>query len=602
MLRWRLLIGLVSIFVLLLTVGGYSIWLITRLERDIESILKDNYQSIREAHEIRLALLRMNAFYLKGNGEEFHEAGPGPLEERFIPPLENGLTALRLSAGSEVEKAEVEQLAREIEDYLTLFRKGFDLDGDGYVGGFNALRNNLLAQNLKLTATTQRILELNETETLKDQERANKLAGDTVRFLVGAMIVAFAVFIYTYLKLGRSLITPMEDLTRSIDAVRAGNFEQNVPVKSNDELGRLARAFNAMAEELRAYRRETDDTIVRLNRSIRETIAAFPYPVILLDANDEMLVTNQAAEDFLRGINSPDRVPDLIRKYLDITRRTGTDYLPDGLHDASLFRVNEQEVHYLPRVLRIISPDGGVSGAAVILIDVSRFRWLDDVKTNLISTVSHEIKTPLTGIRMILHLLLEKSSGPLTELQQEMVDSACQDCERLLKTLNSLLELSRMEAGRTHLDLQSVPPRELLEEAREAFQTQADAKEVSLSIHADNDLPNVLADRTRMMHVIGNFTSNALKFAPRGSTVRLSADKVGADFVRLSVIDEGPGIPEEYHARIFDKFFRQPGQHSDGVGLGLSIAREIIHAHDGRIGLRSVPNVATRFYCELPIA
>jgi signal transduction histidine kinase/HAMP domain-containing protein len=599
MLRWRLLIGMVSIFVLLMAVGGYSIWLIVRLQADIDSILKDNYESIREAHNIRIEMLRLNIAYLKPKLADALAVGLEPLEARYKPPFERTLLALRLL--SPTEQTDVRKLSDEVGDYLATLRQALTLPPDAQ-NRYDALRTNLQEKNLALTETTERILAHNESAMIAAQAHANTVAADTVKFLIGAMIAAVGALIYTYHRLGRSLITPIEDLTRSIDAVRAQRFEQSLPIHSNDELGRLAKTFNAMAGELRTYRRDMDETILRLNRSLREAIAAFPYPVILLDAGYEIWVTNEAAEAFLKSIDSPSALPASIRERLEAVRLTGVNYLPEGPREALLFRIGEKETHYLPRILRIFSPEGDVAGAAIILIDVTRFRWLDDMKTNVISTISHEIKTPLTGIRMILHLLLEKSGGDLTEMQEEMVQAACDDCERLLTTLNNLLELSRMEAGRTQLDLQPVPPCDLLNDARDAFQIHAVGRNIKLSVHADEKLPHVLADSARMIHVIGNFTSNALKFAPEHSTVRLTADRIGSRFVRLSVIDAGPGIPSQFHARIFDKFFRTPSHRVEGVGLGLSIAREVVHAHDGRIGVESVPNVATRFYCELPLA
>ncbi|MGH8047574.1 MAG: ATP-binding protein [Chthoniobacterales bacterium] len=602
MLRWRLLIGLVSVFVLLLAAGGYSIWLIVRLDRDINSILKDNYESIRYAHNVRLAMLRMNIGILKPTLAQTLAVGEPTLDSRYEPAIKQTLTSLRSLATNPREQAIVKELEVQVTDYLATLHGIYDLPPDAD-GRYQEIRASLPQKNLTLSETTERILAYNEDEMMKAQEHARTVASDTVTFLIGSMIAAVGVFIYTYYMLGKSLVTPIEDLTRSIDAVRTQSFEQNTRVHSNDELGELAKTFNAMAGELRTYRRNTDETILRLNRSLREAIAAFPYPVMLLDADYSIWVTNEAAEKFLKSIESAGELPEPIRKHLETVRARGVDYLPEGPQDALHFRAGEREVHYLPRILRIFSPEGETAGAAVILIDVTRFRWLDDMKTSLISTISHEIKTPLTGIRMILHLLLEKSGGDLTGMQQEMVQAACDDCERLLATLNNLLDLSRMEAGSTHLDLQPVPARELLDETRAAFQIHAANRNISLDVHADDKLPPVLADRARMMHVIGNFTSNAIKFAPENSTVRLTADSIGAgEFVRLSVIDEGPGIPGQFHAKIFDKFFRTPGHRTEGVGLGLSIAREIIHAHDGRIGVESVPNVATRFYCELPAA
>jgi signal transduction histidine kinase/HAMP domain-containing protein len=599
MLRWRLLVGLVSIFVLLLAVGGYSIWLTSRLETDINSILKDNYESIREAHNIRLSVLRLNAAYFKPDVAKVVAVGAAPLEDRYLPPLESTIAALVMLARTPTDKANARKLAGQVGDYIDHMRQVIFLPPDAQER-YNALRSQMLEKNLALTATTEDILASNEAAMLRAQEHARVAARDTVQFLVGAMLVAAAVFVYTFYRMGRSIISPIEDLTRSIEAVRAGQFEHNLPVRSNDELSRLASAFNAMAGELRTRRRDTDETILRLNRSLRETIAAFPYPVLLLDANFAIWVTNEAADDFLESIGEADQLPAPIQQHLDEVRRTRENYLPEGPRESLLFRIGEREVHYLPRILRIFTPEGDFAGAAVILIDVSRFRWLDEMKTNLISTISHEIKTPLTGIRMILHLLLEKSGGDLTPMQLEMVQAACDDCERLLATLNGLLDLSRMEAGRTQLDLKPTPPRDLLERTRAAFQTQADGRHVALAIEADEALPPVLADGDRILHTLGNFTSNALKFAPANSTVHLTADKVTPGFVRFSVIDSGPGIPEQYHASIFDKFFRTPNHHVDGVGLGLSIAREIVQAHDGRIGVQSIPHTSTRFYCELP--
>lgn len=223
------------------------------------------------------------------------------------------------------------------------------------------------------------------------------------------------------------------------------------------------------------------------------------------------------------------------------------------------------------------------------------------MKSDLVATLCHEIRTPLTGIRMVLHLLLERNVGDLTPVQNEMILAARDDCERLLVTLDGLLDLSRIQSGHEQLDLRPVHPRELLDEARLTFQPQAGTRRITLQVEADESLPPVLADRARIGHVIASFTSNALKFAPEGSIVRLVAEEAALR-IRLSVIDSGPGIPQPYHARIFEKFFRLPGSPANGSGLGLSIAREIVQTHDGRIGLESEPHVATRFFCELPIA
>jgi signal transduction histidine kinase len=238
----------------------------------------------------------------------------------------------------------------------------------------------------------------------------------------------------------------------------------------------------------------------------------------------------------------------------------------------------------------------------VVLMDVTRFRWLDEMKTNLLATVSHEIKTPLTGIRMVLHLLLEGRTGDLAPLQQNMVMSARDDCERLLVTLKRLLDLVRVESGAGQLQRRSFQLAESVARVRELFVGAATEKGVDLVVESEPDLPPIEGDVVRIDEVVQNLVSNALKHGPQGEpvTLRLSRKPDGSA-VRLSVIDHGPGVPSAVRGRIFDKFYRVPGQRVDGVGLGLSIAREIVLAHGGRISLANGEG-PTEFQVDLPVA
>ena len=225
------------------------------------------------------------------------------------------------------------------------------------------------------------------------------------------------------------------------------------------------------------------------------------------------------------------------------------------------------------------------------------------MKTNLLSTVSHEIKTPLTGIRMVLHLLMEDRSNHLDEMQKTMVGSANEDCERLLVTLNSLLDLSRAESGTTHLARVPVAMRDSLARSTQLYAGAAESRSIELRIEDDDqDYPEVLADPVRLDEVVNNLVSNAIKHSPEGGTVVVRQSKPDAEHLRISVIDQGPGVPEGSQSRIFERFYRAPGQGADGVGLGLFISREIIRAHEGRIGLSERKDDLTEFYIDVPIA
>jgi signal transduction histidine kinase len=431
---------------------------------------------------------------------------------------------------------------------------------------------------------------------------AEQKSKDSIRLLIIAMISAVIVFVLTYGRLGHSIITPIQNLTKSIRELRSRDFAQSLPVETDDELGALTREFNAMAEELRNFYRETDRKFIELNQVIRAMMTTLPYPLFILGEHDEVSRMNPAAERLMNSLRTNGTMPNQIRKHLAAASVTGPDYRLDDLKQALLFRIDEQEAFFLPRIFPIVLEDGTVFGRALMLVDVTRFRWLDEMKSDLLSTLSHEIRTPLTAIRLVLHLLLEKSVGGLTAAQEEIVITARNDCERLLKTLNSILDLARMESGKSQLDLRPIPATRVVEESYHNFHDQAAALSHPLRIDVSETLPSVYADPERIPLVFSNFLSNALKYSYRDSEIVLKGRNLHSEFVRFSVINSGPGLSEEEQARVFDKFYRGPGHKGEGAGLGLSIARQVVQAHDGRIGVISEPEKKTEFYCDLPVA
>ena len=218
----------------------------------------------------------------------------------------------------------------------------------------------------------------------------------------------------------------------------------------------------------------------------------------------------------------------------------------------------------------------------------------------MISTVSHQLKTPLTSIRMAIYLLLEEKVGPLTEQQVDLLLAAREDSDRLHNILNNLLDISRIESGKTKMEFKA-PPHSLQMEALEPFWRAAHDQGVTLVVDIPGDLPDVWADPTRIYYVFGNLLSNALRYTPPGGTITFSA-RAKEKEVRFSVTDTGKGIPSQYLPRIFEQFFRVPGQEKEtGAGLGLAIVKEIIEAHGGTVGVESQEGKGSTFIFTLKI-
>ncbi len=276
-------------------------------------------------------------------------------------------------------------------------------------------------------------------------------------------------------------------------------------------------------------------------------------------------------------------------------------FLTQAFDQTVTFRYNGEDRAYLPQILPIQDPFGSTLGAAVVLTDVTRFRLLDQIKSDLVATVSHELKTPLTSVRLVLHLLLEETIGPLTPKQTELLIDARDNAERLLNMIEHLLALARLEEGRDSLQFQQEAPQALLQAAADNVRPRAEAKRVELIVNDASQLPPVAADPVRLGHALNNLLDNALTYTDQGGRITLFAD-LDDGVVRLTVADTGVGIPAENLAHVFDKFFRVPDQsRGHGTGLGLAIVREIVQAHGGQIHCESKLGRGTVFRLTLPV-
>jgi NtrC-family two-component system sensor histidine kinase KinB len=601
MLRWKLTLGLLATLIILLLVGVYGVWLFSDLGRAVNNVLRDNYDSIRVCHYVQTGIARLHTFYSRG------ERQYPPLDQpQMLNDMEREFDArfpiLEKNAKNPEEKKLAVELAQSCAEYVGIYRSLFAIVNEGGLADprIPPIRARFPAIALQITELSAQILDRNEQQMLKANRTAERQTKDSVRLLLIAMASALVVFAFTYSRLGRSLIKPIEKLTRSIRELRSRDFEQTLPIAAEDELGALTREFNVMADELRNFYRETDRKIIELNQVVRAMMTTLPYPLFILDNRDQMTRLNPAAERLMDSLNTHGDLPAQVRRHLAEASVTGADYRSDDLKQALLFRIDEQEFYFLPRIFRIVLEDGSAFGRALMLVDVTRFRWLDEMKSDMLSTLSHEIKTPLTGIRLVLHLLLEKSTGDLTPSQEEIVITAWNDCERLLKTLNSLLDLARMESGKHQLNIREFPARRLVDEAYSVWEDRCNSLARPLRREMPTSLPDVLVDTERISLVFENFISNAFKYGFADTEIIICARQINRAYVRFSIINFGSGIMDEEQAMVFDKFYRAPGQNGEGAGLGLSIARQVVQAHEGRIGVLSEVGKITEFYFDLP--
>ncbi len=598
MLRVRLLFGLFTLIVLLWAVGAAALLLMRDANKSFERRISGDYGIISAAYGFRMNTSTINSHYvplLVG------EAQPGPAD-RTVYLTQGGEINNRLQKLGELGASD-DRLAAAVKGYFDIYDR-FLASPPATHEERDRILSAMSAQTQRITELSDNVGRLAEASLLRGTREAKDESTKNYLFVSTLVLLGTAIAFIIYFQLVRHLVDPVVRLQLSIDEIRKGNFELTLPEPGEgSEFRSVVSAFNDMASELRQRRGETDEHLMRANLVNRAILEAIPSPVFVLGDDTNIVQINPAAEDLTEKLGVSGRLPIKIQRILDECKKTGAHLLPEDPREALLFRVHEEEFYYLPRIFRFVSEDEKNSGWAILLLNVSRIRWLDDMKTNLLSTVSHEIKTPLTGIRMVLHLLLEERASKLDSMQHTMVTSASEDCERLLVTLNTLLDLSRAESGTTHLARIPLDIHENATRAARLYQGNASAKGCRIDVrNPEGSLPEVFADPVRLDEVLNNLVSNAVKHSPENSPITIICAKAGAEFIRVSVIDKGPGVPEDSQARIFERFFRAPDQTHDGVGLGLFISREIMRAHEGRIGLMERHSDQTEFYIDVPIA
>ncbi|MCE5334131.1 MAG: HAMP domain-containing protein [Desulfobacteraceae bacterium] len=592
--REKLTFGFGGLLLIMVVIGINSISLLTTLGYSVDVILTENYRSVIACERIKEALERMDSaalFTLLGETDQGREL-IARNEPVFEAALQTELSNITLPG--ELQKAE--HLRALFTQYRVALQKVVDatLSPDTRREAYFVTTLPLF---YKMGATAEEILHMNQQNMLDANARARNTASAAKRrmyiLLLSGGFLAVLFFLFT----GRWILRPINRLIRSVDEIGRGNLDLVVPAESKDEIGRLSAAFNEMASSLRQFRRSSQTKMALIQRSTRQVFKSLPDAVVIVDLNGQVEVSTQTAfECFgLKPGVSIRNLPDRIVRLFDEALISKRPVEPLGRHAIIQQFIKGEEHFFRPGVFPILDGEKDPTGVTLVLKDVTQQLHHDELKGGVISTVSHQLKTPLTSLRMAVYLLLEEKVGPLTPKQTELLIAARDESDRLHSILNNLLDISRIESGKMQMDFLPVSPRAIVMEQLDAFQSAAKDRGVTLRMDVPNELPEVLADPLRIGHVLSNLLSNALKYTAPGGEVCVSAKSDGEE-VAFAVSDTGKGIGPEYLDRIFEQFFRIPGQPFEaGEGLGLAIAKDIIEVHGGSIGAESEEGKGSTF-------
>jgi signal transduction histidine kinase len=605
-LRFKIGAGYLVLVCIILATSIFSVYNFSRLGSSVSRIIGDAYESNLVAENMIKALERQDNAQVLMFREDVEKAQNSFRTHRdsFLKWYQSANEGLSLPIKPVILDTIIAEyrsyLVASDSLYLLLQNKKTQLAGREYQA---AVVRPLV---YKLKEHCLQLLEVNQEALRKAQMRAEDFIKRTTLAVAVVAILAVLLGIIASVQFTRNLLKPVLKLTKIVRRMKRGHLHQKIDVTVDDEIGGLLREFNKMTERLQEYEELNIHQLITEKKKSEAIVASIPEPVIVTDKAQGLVLMNQAAAGFLQATGEHkdgESLQEAMKnekwsKLLGAAEDNGkSDELVHVAHGKSSF-------YFRPRQTRIVDEHGRIEWIVTLLEDVTRFKQLDQMKSEFIATVSHEFRTPLTSIKMAVGILLEEVLGRLDARQRDLLHATREDCERLTKLVKELLDFSRLESGTYQRRSELIDLRQVLEDALAPLRLLFQKQEVQLRLEVDPQLPRLWGDPQQLSWVVNNLVSNALRYTPAQGHVTIFARREH-ETVQVEVADTGRGIPNEALDTIFDKFVQvkdakesTPGS----VGLGLAIAREVVEGHGGKIGVTSTLGQGSTFYFTLPLS
>lgn len=428
---------------------------------------------------------------------------------------------------------------------------------------------------------------------LDNRDTVENLTNELFTLILEALVFGLVISVLLSFLLAKTMITPIERLTDAAERVADGDFSRKIEVSSRDEIGILTSSFNNMAKQLK----DTLDAVENERNKLSTLFLHMTDGVVAFSWDGKLIHTNPAAERMLQ--TKLDEKSQYDPLFGDIAPLFEVLSAPAGGYIEG-----EREVRGRTLAL-LLAPFSSESqgGALVVIRDVTEQHKVEEQRKEFVANVSHELRTPLTNIRSYAETLSDNAGELPPEMERNFLGVILNESDRMTHIVQDLLTLSRFDSGRSELKLSRFPFGDAVRDMYNAVVLEAQRHQHKIILEVPADLPEIRADRERILQVMMNVVSNAIKYTPDGGRITISAGQVG-ERVWMEVADNGIGIPAEDRGRVFERFYRVDkarSRQSGGTGLGLSIAKEIMDRHKGTLELVDRGGPGTTIRMELMV-
>jgi two-component system, NtrC family, sensor histidine kinase KinB len=599
-LRNKILAGYFVVIFIMIFIMFWDLFNFNRLNQSYKQIIVQNYASILASENMLRALdNHLNALMLlkeKDTEQQGRKLFEDSKEDFFF-----WLDKAQQSAYTDNERNTLDSLNSE---YKILLSKVSLLKAN-LSNGKNTNTQDDYFDFIKTTSEIKSrcfgLFEINHTLIANTENQIRDItltAAFTMLFLAMLGIIVSLIF---STKFSKYIVKPVNELTNSIQRVSAGNFTQTLETNEQDEIGKLAIEFNNMIVRLQKYEELNINKLLSEKKKSESVIESINDPVVMIDQNYEILLSNKAFDQILRK-DSNNRFRQIINdeKIIhDINDIIGnkSDSVERGIYVYKNENVTEKYFEVKYSLIKL--PENDINAVLIVFTDITKYEELDRLKSEFVAKVSHELKTPLTSIGMAAGILDDEIVGTLTIKQKELLKSIKGDYSRLYSLVKEILELSKIESERVKLNLRRIDLVQFLDSCIKKYSLQSEKKGLSVKLNVSSKPIYIQGDPEYLASAIGNFIDNSIKFTQPGGKIEIDV-KPYSNVVKVRIQDNGQGIDSIYLDKIFDKFVQISDKSPGSVGLGLSIAKEIIEMHKGTINVWSKKGMGSKFEINLP--
>lgn len=599
--------GYVLMAVIIVISSAFSIYFIEQLNIASEKILKDNYLTIESVNKMidNLDVIDNSQAILLSK----KQIGKETSTKEYSEAKNNFYKYLNICEGNVTEDGETD-LLRNIRiqfEYYIMKTESIDsaISDLKYI-------NELIPEYKKVKFECYELLRLNEDAMLVKNDAAKKISKKIEIYMMTIAGMSLFIVIVIILKVPKAIIQPISELTKKVEAISQKKYSERIEVKSDNEVGILASSFNKMAEKLSEYEQSNLDRLIIEKKRAEAIVGNMRDAVIVLDENNEVIIANKVSSELLglsqlniigKDIKDIAEKNNLFKKIIENKDQFITENEESKINYLRIV-FKDKEEFYLKDFTNVTDEEGKTIGVIIVLKNVTGFKELDEIKSGFIATVSHELKTPLAAMNMSLRLLQDQRVGELNDEQKKLTNAMKDEVKRLLKMVNELLNLSKIESGGEVYKYQEVSVEELIDAAVTPMLLQFEQNKIKFCLNVEKGISKLKLDVNKIAWVIINLLNNAVRYSKMEGEIIFKVCREN-NFIKFSIKDNGVGIKPEYIDKIFQKFVQvdksnQVSQYK-GVGLGLAIAKEFIEAHKGEIHVSSEYGKGSEFVFKLPV-